>query len=362
MPPEAAEAADSGSMSIEQGIAAMRALPPEPVAAPPEEAPAEQPEEPEAEAPEGDEPGDDTPSEAEPAAEDLDGAETPAEEDPADPVEPEAKAPAIDAPQFWDADAKAKFSALPPEAQHLVVEQDKVLRTAAAKVIEEAAQARKTAEGQASKVTQLADELNAFLPDALKAFADKWDGIDWQAWAAAEPAKALEAQFAMQAEQKLVEQAKASATEANRIEHERFVVAEADSLAKMAVEHAPELLDPKVGQVRRQEIGQYLVSGGIAPERLSNITAAETIIAYKAMMYDRSVATASAAAARPKPVVPPKPAAATPQRPAIRPSAPATAATPRQSTLQAAERRLDRSGSIEDGIAALRARRSLKAR
>lgn len=367
MTTESAPAADSGSLSVDQGIAALRALSPEPAAEAPAddqiEAAAEQEDETEAaaEAPDGDVAGEDDPqSEAEPAAEDDPGAETPAEDDPAETVEPAE--PVADAPHFWPAEAKAKFAALPPELQLIVAEQAKAGDRVVTKAVEEAAQARKTFEGQASQATQLAEELNAFLPDALKTFADRWAGVQWAEWAKVEPDKALAARFEFEAEQEQLGKLQAATAEANRQEHERFVTAEADTLSKLASEHAPELLDPKVGQGRRVEIGQYLVGSGIPAERLANISAVETIVAYKAMMFDRATATAKAAAERSRtapPVVRPKPAAP-PVRAAVRPSASPASASPRQSTLQAAERRLDREGSMDAGIAALRARRNAK--
>jgi hypothetical protein len=123
-----------------------------------------------------------------------------------------------------------------------------------------------------------------------------------------------------------------------------FVKAEFARLAEIA----PDLADPATGQEKRTAVTQYLVKQGIAPEAIQHISAAEMLLAHKAMRFDEIQA---AVAAKPKP----KPAAPLPKSP-VRPAA-GTSHTP-QSSADTAKNRFVQTKSVDDAVALLLARRA----
>lgn len=338
-----AEAPADGALSIEQAADALLNVPTEAVELPKEDA---QPEaEPEAEAP-----SDETETEADPAAEEVPGAETPAEEPEADPPEPAQ--PAAEAPQFWDAEAKAAFKTLTPDQQRIVAEQARAQNAAQNKAIEEAAQARKAAEGQASKVTQLAEQLNAYLPKVAETFKDRWADHDWPKLAQEDPARYVADRAQYEAEQTQLKALAAQAEEASRLELQRYQTAEAEALVGLAAEHAPELTDPKTAAQSRQDVARYLIGAGYQPDQLSLVSAKDTVIAYKAMKWDQAQAAAKAAAAAPRPAPMPAPAPRATSG-TVRPTAAPAQVPSRQRSVDNARASLSKSGSVDDAVALL---------
>lgn len=342
----AAEAPSTGPLSIDDAASLLSQVPTEVVELPPEEQPAG-----EEAAPEPSE----TEPEAEPTAEEEPGAETPAEEPEAEQPEPEP-VPAIEAPQFWDAEAKTAFKTLTPEQQRIVADQTRAQVAAAAKAIEQAAEARKAAEGQASKVTQLAELLNDFLPKAADTFKNKWVDHDWDRLAAEDPAQYVRDKRQFDKEQEQLQALAVRADEANRLEIQRYQAAEYEALGQLAATQAPELVDPKTAQQSRSAVATYLASNGIQPDRLPLISATEMVIAYKAMKYDEAQAAAKTVASAPKPKPAAKPAPKTASG-AIRPTAAPVQAPTRQRNVDNARSALDRSGSVDDAVALLKALR-----
>lgn len=339
----AAEAPSAGTLSIDDAASALQAGPTEVV---------EVPEEQEEEAPALDAPSEETPSEAEPAAEEEPGADTPTEEPAAE--TPEPAIPAIEAPQFWDADAKAAFAAFTPDQQRIVADQAKAQNAAAGKAIEDAAQARKAAEGQASKVTQLAEQLNAFLPKAIDTFKGKWADHDWDRLSTENPAQYVADERQFKVEQEQLRTIAVQADEANRLELQRYQAAELDTLSKIAPIHkASELVDPKTAPQTRMAVATYLASNGIDPALLARISAVEMVIAYKAMKLDEAETKALAAVAAPKPAPKPATSAPKPASGAVRPTAAPAQAPTRQRSVDTARAALDKSGSVDDAVALL---------
>jgi hypothetical protein len=52
---------------------------------------------------------------------------------------------------------------------------------AVSKKMEEAAAARKAADGEASRIAQLNGVLDKLLPQAMETFKDRWENVDWDA-------------------------------------------------------------------------------------------------------------------------------------------------------------------------------------
>ncbi len=319
---ESMQPVESAPLSVEAAISSLTETPVEH-----EEAPVEAGEAPEPE-PE---------IEADPTAED-DASEPDEAADGVEDEEPAEAAAPVEAPVYWTQDAKAKFAELPPELQAVVLSQEGPREAAAAKAKQEAAEYRAQADQEVAKVHTLAEQLNQFLPKALESFKGKWDGIDWEAWVDQDPAAALKAKFAYDADQATMAQLQAATQEAETQAHVAFLKAEAAKLPELA----PDLADPVKGPERRTKVAQHLLSMGIAPEALKTISAAEMAIAYDAYLYRQAKA---GLAATPKT----KPA---PVKPVVKPAA---AAAPQNRTSQAANR-FAQTRSVDDAVALLLSR------
>lgn len=313
--------ADSGALSIDQAADLMNAQEEEtnqPVETP-EAAPAETPD-----------------TEAVPAAEGGAEAEKP---DGAETAETgEAETP-IDPPQFWNADAKARFRDLPRDLQEVVLSQEASRNAFTSKAAQEATETRKAAEAEKTRFGQLAEQLTTLVPMAEKTFADRWANVDWVALTdqvGAEQAQKLK--FQHDAEREQLASLKQAQAQTDKATFDEFVKREAAILPTLC----PDLTDAKEGPARRQALGQYLVEAGIAPQALSGISAREMSIAWKAKQWDDAQAKIKAAAAKPKPAA----VQTTPKTAASKPSTAVPAGNPTTMRIQTLERK--RSLSIDE--------------
>lgn len=260
-------------------------------------------------------------------------------------AEIEAVAP-VDPPRYWSTDAKAAFSQLPPDLQAVVLEQEGPREAAAAKVKAEAAQAISAAAAETAKVTQLAEQLAGFLPQALETFRSRWgDAPDWAAMARESGAEAMiVAKAEYEAEQDQLHKLVAATQQAEAQARDAYVRTEFQRLAEIA----PDLADPEKGPERRIAVGAYLKANGITEEAISQISATEMLIAEKARLYDELKANAAA-----KPSPKPNPLAARPAL--VRPAASASH-SPTRSAIQQAQSRFNLNPSIENAEALLQAK------
>jgi hypothetical protein len=317
-------------MSVDQAVAALM---PEPVEDAAPEAPVEaaaEPEEIEAEA----SPAEETDGEAETPAE---GEEAEADAEPVVAAEP---------PKYWSQDAKAKFAELPPELQAVVLQQEGPREEAAAKAKAEAAAEKQAAQEEVAKVTQLAEQLSGFLPQAIEAFQNRWGAApDWKAYADQYGAEAMIIAKVEHDEHLALLQQTAQATEAAQAQaREATIKAEFAILAEIE----PELVDPVKGQERRAEVTKYLMADGFAPEVLKDISAREMRLARKAMLWDQAQA---ALKARPTPKPAPAPVVRAPVRPAAGQSQ-----SPTQRAAATANNRFAQTRSVDDAVALLLAK------
>lgn len=293
--------------------------------------------------------------------------ESPAEEEPDAPEEaseevveetPDPDLPAIEPPRSWDADAQAKFKALPRELQEVVLERETDRDRAVSTAIQEANEARKATEADAAKIDRLANELTTFLPEALKTFESKWgEAPDWpkvvEQYGAEE---AMKLKFQFDAERAQIGELARKEAEARTLAHASFVKTE---LAKLPTID-PDLGDPIKGPALRSEVARYALAQGYATEAdLPNVSAAQLAMARKAMLWDalpEGVRKGRLTPADLKTISPaPKPAAA-PARPAVRP----TAAVPAPSAARAAQEannRFSQKRDIDSAVALLESRR-----
>lgn len=280
----------TGPLSIEQAVAALE-LPKKEPEAPTEAEPAKE----EANSP------------AEPTAEDTSGAETQPDGETEAEATPEAEEkseqPAIEPPKFWDADAKERFKALPPDVQEIIVRKEDERNAATARVMQESAEKNKVRDAEASKFQQLAATLDKQLPqavDGLKFAKDqyvaKWANVDWNAVVdqyGADQALKLknqhDSELAWLNDQSVrIQQLHAVKEEAKKADYQKFVAEEESKLAQLA----PELTDPKLGNERKQALGKFLLESGVPAERIPHLTALEAAFAYDAMKWRNGQATA----------------------------------------------------------------------
>lgn len=316
---------ESGSLSVDQAVAALVS---EPVETEAPEAPQEAAE------------GEEIEAEASPAEEAEEGAENPAEEEDETPeaAEPEKLA----APLYWKPEAKSVFDAMTPEQQAVVLAQEGPREEATAKAKAHAAEAVEKAQKDAAGVQALATQLGEFLPQAIETFQQRWGEPDWAAVAqehGAERAFVLKAQY--ETEQKQLAQLQQAQQTAQVEARKAFLATEWKELEQIA----PELTDPEKGQARRSEVIDYLKADGIPAEAVAQISAREMRIARKAMLWDR----AQAALKAPKP---PKTVTPIAQRAPVRPAAAQAGSSSSRSAQQVANR-FAQTRSVDDAVALL---------
>lgn len=324
------ETPDSGSeaLSVEDAVSLIQGPAPEQDDAPAPVEAAQEPEEIEGEA--------SAPEAADEAEEAVEGEEPQEEAEAVEPVEP---------PAYWSKEAKAKFADLPPELQAVVLAQEGPREAAAAKAKAEAKAEAEQAQAKVKAVDQLADQLNAFLPQAVQAFQSKWDNVDWAAYAEQDPEACFKDKLRFEQEQAHLVQLSQAQQQAEQIKHAEYVKAEFAKLSEVA----PELADPVEGPKRREEVGKFLVSAGLPPEALGNISATELSIAYDAYRYRQAKL---AVAAKPK-------APAPPARPPVKAAAAAPVRTSQQRSVEQLRGKLARSNDpVADAVALLQAMRA----
>ena len=303
MPPETdAAATDSGALSIDQATSLL--------GTPPKK---------EAEAPEVEvevAPEVETDSEVEPTETEENGSEV---EEPgaAEVVEAEPAVTAVTAPTWWNAEAKAKFAALPPELQAVVMDQEGKREQVTQRAKQEAAEARKKAEAEANAITPLKQALDQLLPRANQIFSSRWANVDWAAWADTDPQAAFKGRAQFEAEQAELGRLHQAHQIAHAEDRKKFVETEEAKLKEIA----PELSDPEKGPARRQAIGKFMLERGATPDELMNVDARLLSLADDALKYRElkaEMAKAVKQSAAPK----------LPANPTVRPTAAAPSRSP----------------------------------
>jgi hypothetical protein len=373
--PQVADAPDEGALSMAQAAEALRSAR-EPQS---ETAATQEPEAPVGAAGEAPEAAEEpvrveaeplpAESEAEPTAEESPDPETAieGEEEIAEP-ERDPEAPAIAAPQSWDAHERATFATLPPAVQEIILNRETERDRAVSRAQQEANEAKKTAETNLQAgLADLAQYKTAFDEIATRAnqvFADKWANVDWIELAKSDHAayNVLKATYDVEAaELTKVKQAQAEADrvkqQAAQVQFQNYLASQVAVLPDLAPHLAGE-----AGAGKRAEVGTFLrglkMPNGeraIPDQSIANISAMELALAHDAMEYRKLKAQGKAAAVA-KPVAPaPRPNPA-PARAAAPSAAPPTRPT-QQRNVEAAKNRFAQTGSTDDAIALLRASR-----
>lgn len=321
--------ADEAPLTVDEAVNLLRT--PEPVEAPAtaaESAPeAAEPEEIDASTPEAD---------------DTSEAQEPGDDVQAEEPEPEPETvQAVEAPHRWDADQKALFSKLPPETQAIIAGLEAQREQVTEKAKGEAAAARKAAETEAQQAQGVLTALSNVVPTWVETFKSRWDNIDWQRWAREDPSAYVAGKAEFDAEQAQLNQALQTQQLAQQNAQQAFYRERAEQLPALA----PELADPVKGEERLTELSQYLLKEGFDADTIRGADARMMKIAWKALKADKALSSIT----RPRPT----PA---PQKPGVAPAAAPTRTSAVRSVEQISAR-LNKSGSVEDAVALLQARR-----
>lgn len=251
-------------------------------------------------------------------------------------------APAVDAPQWWDASDKAVFSSLTPEAQAAVARNEEKREAVTQKAKTEAkAEALAAVTPEVEKLRSLSAQLEGVIPNELGKFQEEYGNIDWQKmpeWAAAAPEAYNQWMAVYNAKRMALENTLHAKAEADRVAQATFAKTTADRLAIIAPDVAK---DPKI----LKALGDYLPTTGMTNAQLADASAEELVILNKARLYDEMMAKAVA-----KPVPPTVKTAQTPVK--IAPQGGARPpSTSQQRQAQALGNRFAQTRSIEDAAA-----------
>lgn len=252
--------------------------------------------------------------------------------------EPQAEAEAVDAPQWWDADAKGQFAKLPPEVQAVVRAQEDKREAVVQKAKQDASGARKAADGELQKLTQVSRALAESLPLMVQAHKEYWgdEGYDLKANIqeyGAEQALVFQAEF--QERQTALHKLVQAKTEAD---HQAQLAWQRVQREKM-VELCPDLADPKEGAAREKELAGFLLENGAETTDLEVLPAWSIPLVRDAMAHRKALAEAKAKAKAPKQAVP-----------VARPTAPPSQTSSEKSVTQLRQR-LAKTGSVDDAVA-----------
>lgn len=282
---------------------------------------------------------DDAPSEAEPTADDDLDPELVIEDDAAD--EPDPETPAIAAPQSWDAEARAVFATLSPEAQQVIVARDSEANKAVSRAQTESAEVRKKAEAEVQSVTQLRVATEQVLTRVAQNIKGKWDNVDWSAWAQSDPAAYVAGKAQFDADQAQLASLEETHQKQLAVEMQAFMASKAEKIKT----EAPDLVDPEKGPARIQRLEKFLEANGIPRDIFHTLDAFTIGLANDGFKYRELLAKSKAKTATPEP-----------SRAAVRPAAASQVRSP-QRAAEAVQTRFRQTRSIDDAVAALDARK-----
>lgn len=342
----AAPSAPSGdSLSIDAAVSLFTAAP-EPAEQEkrePERQPASQAE-PEDAAPETDSGTDEADAGQDESAKSKDGDEQ-QEDEASDEEQPET--PAVKPPASWAKDAQEAFAKLPPDLQGVVAAREKERESFANTKAQEAAQARKERNELVDFATQ---EVAKTLRMAQDAIEGEFAGIDWLALQASDPSTFLQLDAARKQRLERIHglQQHREALLQKQQETERAqALATLQSEAQIVKPVLQELMGESFSEKTfAPKLTKYLVDQGVPQERIGMMqNGFELTLATKAMLFDQ-MQTAKAQATK-------KIASA----PVVQKSGgkQMVADSGRAQKTKAAFARLEKTGSIDDAVAALKA-------
>ena len=290
----------------------------------------------------------------------------PADKQPIGEEEPEAadpeaeELPPIEPPRSWTKDEQERFKSYPRELQAYLSEREQQRDRELRRSQNEAAEHRKAIEAELAKVDQARKEYEAKLPAIMQALQDAQAGAfadiktvdDVQRLAAEDPFRYLQWQAHQQKLQAVAYEQEQAGKRQQQEHLASWTKFQNDENAKAAELH-PELADPEKAKHLREGVVELFRDKGFTDNDLNSMAAGATYspfdhrwqsILVDALKYREAQKAKPVAVAKPVPPV---------QRPGVAP--PRGAA--KTENLQALSAKLDRSGSVDDALELLAARR-----
>ena len=290
----------------------------------------------------------------------------PADKQPIGEEEPEAadpeaeELPPIEPPRSWTKDEQERFKSYPRELQAYLSEREQQRDRELRRSQNEAAEHRKAIEAELAKVDQARKEYEAKLPAIMQALQDAQAGAfadiktvdDVQRLAAEDPLRYLQWQAHQQKLQAVAYEQEQAGKRQQQEHLASWTKFQNDENAKAAEMH-PELADPEKAKHLQEKVVELFRDKGFTDNDLNNMAAGATYspfdhrwqsILVDALKYREAQKAKPVAVAKPVPPV---------QRPGVAP--PRGAA--KTENLQALSAKLDRSGSVDDALELLAARR-----
>jgi hypothetical protein len=164
----------------------------------------------------------------------------------------------VDAPNWWDADAKGKFAELAPELQAIVRAQEDKREAITQKAKQQASEAVKAAENKVRELDQFTAKLNDVVSRADEAFKSKWDGMTPQIWSALaeeDPETAFRLKLEYDAEQDALKSVRATQEQAAAETQKQFYAEQRTKLLELA----PDLAN---STEKLKSVATYIVESG----------------------------------------------------------------------------------------------------
>ncbi len=297
---------------------------------------------------------DDAPADALAPVEELADGEAPDEDSGDEEVDleavPAASAP-ISAPEWWDAEAKAAFLAIPstPAAreyaqrvQQFVAEAEAKREAVTQRVKAEAAAVQKSHGEQLKVMNSALERLNGAVPGEVEQFERDYGDIVWSKmpeWAEKNPAEAAKFFATYNARKESVGRLIHAKAEAQKVASDAFVVEQTARLRQIAPELAGSSSDLKA-------LGDYAVKTGFA-EAIKQASGDELVILNKARLWDEAQAKAAASAKNQRPGNP------NPPPRSVKPVAAQATGTHAQRTYAQAKEKAMKTGDDDAAVAAI---------
>lgn len=205
------------------------------------------------------------------------------------------------APDYWTAEDKAAWKQVPEGLRPIITKYEQQRTAFVNEKTREAAQAREEAVRVAQSATGIVEQAAAWWqqngPAFQQAFADKWSKVDWNKLAGDNPGEWMRLRQERDSEQALLAEAnrrgQADRAVAQRRAERDFVEARRSEHEKLAAK-LPAFFGPTAAQKTYQELTQFLVTKGIAAERVAALYEAPILeLALAAMRFEQAQQQAS---------------------------------------------------------------------
>jgi hypothetical protein len=206
------------------------------------------------------------------------------------------------APDFWSAEDKEKWGAVPPELRPILKKYDQQRIEFANRKAQDAAEASKKAMEEVQKLGSTSEQYATWWQQNAQkfeqTFVNRWAGVDFNKLAAENPAEWARLSQMRADEHAMLQQAAGQAQEAQRVTQAR--AKEQLQGAKLAAhtEVARKLPDyfgtPAKSEKTYAELGTFLHSKGFSADRINQISEASLIeMALNAMRFEQAQKKAS---------------------------------------------------------------------